>query len=133
MSSPTDAKVRPLSPHLQIYKPQLTSILSIMHRITGVGMVLGLVVFVWWLVALASGPESYANFVSCAQSTVGQLFLFGLTLGFFYHLSNGVRHLFWDAGFGLELKETYKTGRIVMAATVILTGIVWLKAYGVVL
>lgn len=133
MSSPVDAKARPLSPHLSIYRPQLTSVLSIMHRIAGVGLTLGLGVFVWWLVALASGPESYARFLGYMQTDIGQIFLFGMTIAFFYHLSNGVRHLLWDMGLFLDLPGTYKTGRIVMAATVILTAIVWLKAYGVVL
>ena len=132
MSSSADAKVaRPLSPHLSIYKPQLTSILSILHRMTGVALAFGLVIFVWWLVSLASGPESYAKFVSCAQSVAGQIVLFGLTVAFFYHLSCGIRHLLWDTGVFLEIRETYKTGRIVLAATVIMTTIVWLKAYGV--
>ncbi|MGB9153083.1 MAG: succinate dehydrogenase, cytochrome b556 subunit [Alphaproteobacteria bacterium] len=132
MSPSADAKVeRPLSPHLTIYKPQLTSVLSIFHRMTGVALACGLVIFVWWLVSLAKGPESYAGFVTCSQSIVGQVVLFGLTVAFFYHLSCGIRHLLWDTGLFLELKETYKTGRIVLAATVIMTAIVWLKAYGV--
>jgi succinate dehydrogenase / fumarate reductase cytochrome b subunit len=128
----TEAKTaRPLSPHLQIYKPQITTSLSILHRITGVGLAFGFFVLVGWLVALAGGPESYGLFTACAQSIPGKIVLFGLTLAFFYHLCNGIRHLLWDIGLYLELPEVYKTGRIVVGATVILTAIVWLKIYGV--
>ncbi len=124
---------RPLSPHLQIYKPQLTSILSILHRITGVGLCFGFIVLVGWLAALASGPESYNSFLACAHCILGQTVLFGLTVAFFYHLCCGIRHLLWDAGLYLELPEVYKTGRMVIAATGILTLLVWLKVYGVLL
>jgi succinate dehydrogenase / fumarate reductase cytochrome b subunit len=130
--SPSEAKSarppgRPLSPHLQVYRPQLTSILSILHRITGCGLSFGFIVFVAWLAALARGPEAYASFTSCADSVVGQIILFGLTVAFFYHFCNGIRHLLWDAGWGLELPEVYKTGYIVLGATAVLTAIVWLK------
>ena len=132
MSSPTEAKnARPLSPHLQVYKPQLTSILSILHRITGVGLCFGFMILVAWLAALASGPEAYKTFVSYAQSVIGQIVLFGMTVAFFYHFCNGIRHLLWDAGLFLDLPAVYKTGRIVMGATVIMTAVVWLKVWGV--
>jgi succinate dehydrogenase / fumarate reductase, cytochrome b subunit len=132
MNSTVEAKSnRPLSPHLQVYKPQLTSILSIIHRMTGVALSFGAVIFVVWLVSLASGPESYASFVGYAGSLVGQIILFGLTFSFFYHFCCGIRHLLWDAGYFLELKDVYKTGRIVVGVSLVLTLIVWLKVYGV--
>jgi succinate dehydrogenase / fumarate reductase cytochrome b subunit len=120
-----------LSPHIQIYKPQLTSALSILHRISGVVLSGGFVILTLWLVALAGGPESYATFSSNAQSLLGQIVLFGLSLAFFYHLCAGIRHLLWDAGLFLELPEVYKTGRIVIGASILLTLILWLRIYGV--
>ena len=133
MSSSDNKNARPLSPFMlgSVYRLQLTSVLSLMHRVTGVGLAVGLVILVWWLVALAGGPESYGRFLECAQSLIGQLVLAGISLAFFYHMSNGIRHLLWDAGLFLELSETYKTGRIVVAAAIVLTAIVWMKAYGV--
>jgi succinate dehydrogenase / fumarate reductase cytochrome b subunit len=131
MRSSEAKSTRPLSPHLQIYRPQLTSMLSILHRMTGVGLSFGFIVLVGWLAALANGPETYGSFVSYASSWLGQAVLFGLSAAFFYHLCNGIRHLLWDSGLSLDLPEVYKTGRIVMAATVVLTAVLWLKIYGV--
>jgi succinate dehydrogenase / fumarate reductase cytochrome b subunit len=122
-----------LSPHLQIYKPQITSVLSITHRLTGIVLSFGLIILVAWLTALASGPDAYGELLICAQSIIGQVILAGLTFAFFFHLCCGIRHLLWDAGYFLELKDVYKTGRIVIAATFVLTAIVWLKIYGVIL
>jgi len=124
---------RPLSPHLQIYKPQITSSLSILHRIAGIGLAFGLVILVSWLAAIAGGSETYASFAALAQTTIGQIILFALTLGFFAHLCFGIRHLFWDIGKYLEIKDVYKTGRIAILSALLLTAIVWLKVYGVTL
>ncbi len=118
-------KARPLSPHLQIYKPQLTTALSIFHRLSGVALCFGIVVFVGWLTALASGPDAYAGFAHYAKTCVGQIILAGISLAFFYHLCCGIRHLFWDAGKGLEIKDVYKSGRIAVAGSIILTLILW--------
>ncbi|MDR3449433.1 MAG: succinate dehydrogenase, cytochrome b556 subunit [Alphaproteobacteria bacterium] len=136
MSSPAEAKTaapkaRPLSPHLQIYKPQITTTLSILHRIAGIVLSFGILVFTVWLAALASGPESYASFTSCAQSIVGQIVLFGISLAFFFHLCSGIRHLLWDSGKFMEIEQVYRTGYIVIGASLLLTLIVWLKVYGV--
>ncbi len=132
MRSSSESKPgRPLSPHLQIYKPQITSVLSITHRITGVALAIGLAVLVAWLAAIAGGPESYATFTSYSGSILGQLILLGISFAFFFHLCLGIRHLLWDAGFFLEIKEVYKTGYIAIGAAVILTLIIWLKVYGV--
>ena len=105
--------------------------LSIMHRITGAALSGGLVILVAWLASLASGPESYATFVGYAQTIVGQIILVGLSFAFCYHLCSGIRHLLWDSGFFLDIKEVYKTGRIVVLAALLLTAIIWLKIYGV--
>lgn len=131
MSSPVRAKPRPRSPHLQIYKPQLSSVLSITHRATGVGLSLGVVLFVAWLVALAGGAESYATFVSYAQNWFGELILFGFSFAFLYHMCCGIRHLLWDAGYFLDIKDVYKTGKIMVATVLVMLAIVWLKVYGV--
>ena len=118
---------RPLSPHLQVYRPQLTSMLSITHRLTGVALAIGTFLLVWWLVAAATGPEAYATAQAAISSVIGRLLLFGWTLALFYHLCNGIRHLFWDAGYGYELKSAYASGWAVMAASVALTllALVW--------
>ena len=120
---------RPLSPHLQVYRPQLTSILSIAHRLTGVALAVGTFLFVWWLVAAASGPEAYATVQGFLGSFIGRLMLFGWTLALFYHLANGIRHLFWDAGFLLELKGAYASGWLVLLASVVLTLVAWAWGY----
>ena len=126
-----EAKARPLSPHLGIYKKQLTSGMSILHRFTGIGLTFGVVVFVAWLTALANGEEAYADFTTYAQSLVGQALLFGFTAALFYHLCNGIRHLAWDSGAGLDIKTAYKTGYAVFAVAILLTALIWLCAYGV--
>lgn len=116
---------RPLSPHLQIYRWQLTSVLSILHRATGVFLSLGAVGLVWWLFAASLGDAYFAPLQAFLGSVIGRLLLFAWTAAFFYHLANGIRHLLWDAGFGFDLKTTYATGWIVVAATVLLTGFAW--------
>jgi succinate dehydrogenase / fumarate reductase cytochrome b subunit len=121
---------RPLSPHLQIYKPQLTSGLSIFHRMTGIGLALGLPVFVAWLCALAKGADAYARFLSCAHSTVGQILLFGWSWAFFYHFWAGIRHLCWDAGFFLDIKNVYRTGWFVLGISTFSTLMTWAKILG---
>lgn len=119
---------RPLSPHLQVYKPQVTSILSISHRITGIALSVGSVFLVWQLLAAASGPDAFETFQSFAGSWIGLLVLLAWSASIFFHLANGIRHLIWDAGFGFELEETYRSGRIAVIATVALTVIAWLAA-----
>jgi succinate dehydrogenase / fumarate reductase cytochrome b subunit len=116
---------RPLSPHLQIYRWQLTSVLSIIHRATGLLLGAGTVVLVWWLVAAASGPEAYDGVEYFLGSWLGLLLLFGWTLSVFYHLCNGIRHLVWDTGHSLDLKSTYIGGWLVIGGTAALTFIAW--------
>ncbi len=119
---------RPLSPHLQIYRVQLTSLLSITHRATGIGLAVGAPVLTWWLMALATGPEAYGNFTMVFGNWLGIVFLVGWTWALFYHLANGIRHLFWDMGVGLELGPTYTSGWVVVITSVILTGACWITA-----
>ena len=116
---------RPLSPHLQVYRPQLTSVLSISHRITGIVLAGGTVVLAVWLMALAGGESSYATAVGIIGSIPGKVLCFLFTLALFYHLCNGIRHLFWDAGYGFELDTVYASGKAVLAGSVVLTLITW--------
>ena len=117
---------RPLSPHLGIYKLGYTMLLSGLHRITGCVATVGLLLFVWWLMALASGPAAYANAMKILSSPLGRFVLFGFAFSFIYHFCNGIRHLFWDAGFGFDLKDTYRSGWIVVAVSLIATVLSWI-------
>lgn len=112
---------RPLSPHLQVYKPQITSMMSIFHRITGVILAGGAVLLILWLLALARGPEAYAIAQGIVTCWVGQVVVFGWTFCFFYHLLNGLRHMVWDTGRGLSIgfatKSAYAILVLAIAAT----------------
>ncbi len=118
-------KNRPLSPHLIIYKPQLTSVMSISHRLCGIALAKGCILAAAWVIALASGPMYFAFVQAIMLSLPGQLILFGFSVAVFYHLSNGVRHLIWDTGRCLSLRGVYVSGYMVMASTLILTGGLW--------
>ncbi|MGP1397509.1 MAG: succinate dehydrogenase, cytochrome b556 subunit [Inquilinaceae bacterium] len=117
---------RPLSPHLQIYRPQITSVLSILHRATGIAMAVGTLVLVYWLLAAAAGPDSFASAQGFVGSFIGQILLFGWSFALFFHLCNGIRHLAWDAGYGFDLDVATLTGWIVVAAASVLTLIAWI-------
>ncbi len=117
---------RPMSPHLQVYRPQFTSILSIANRITGVALSAGTVLLVGQLFAAASGPNAFADFEGFIGSYFGMLILVGWSFSLYFHLANGVRHLIWDFGIGLELETAYKSGLFVLAASVGLTVLTWL-------
>lgn len=119
---------RPLSPHLQIYRPQITSILSIIHRMTGVGLTLGVVLVVWWLLAAAIGPEYFAAVDGFMTSWIGLLVLLGSTWALAYHALNGIRHLFWDMGYGYELETVDRSGIAVVIGSGVLTAFLWLIA-----
>jgi succinate dehydrogenase / fumarate reductase, cytochrome b subunit len=119
---------RPLSPHLQIYRWQLTSMLSILHRMTGIALAVGAILLVAWLGSAADGPEPYAKMQWFLGSWIGLLLLFGWSVALFYHLCNGIRHLVWDTGHGLDLKSVYASGWAVLAATAALTVIAWTAA-----
>lgn len=112
---------RPISPHLQVYRWQITMALSILHRVTGVGLGLGLLLITWWLVAAASGPEYFDLVQGVMTSIFGRLILFGFTLALFLHMCNGIRHLFWDAGYGFEIDSARKSSWLVVAGAIGLT------------
>ena len=116
---------RPLSPHLQVYRWQLTSVLSILHRATGVALSLGTILLVCWLVAAAEGPEAYLGMQNFVGSWLGLLLLFGWSVALFYHLCNGIRHLWWDTGRGLDLRSVYAGGWAVLGVTAVLTVLAW--------
>jgi succinate dehydrogenase / fumarate reductase, cytochrome b subunit len=120
---------RPLSPHLQVYRPQLTSVLSILFRIMGVATSVGSIVLIWWLAAAASGAEYFELVQSFLGSWFGRLLLFGWTFALVFHLCNGIRHLYWDAGKGLELETAYASGKAVIVFSVIITLGLWGLAY----
>ncbi|HWJ35527.1 MAG TPA: succinate dehydrogenase, cytochrome b556 subunit [Steroidobacteraceae bacterium] len=103
-------RARPLSPHLQIYRWQIGNTLSIMHRATGVALALGLVALAYWLMSLAGGEDTYGTAMHVFSSPLGWLVLLGWTFSFLYHLLNGVRHLFWDAGYGFERTSRHASG-----------------------
>ncbi len=121
---------RPLSPHLQVYRFEWTMAYSITHRITGVGLSVGALLLVWWLMALASGPDAFATVQAFIGSWIGRLLLFGWTWALFYHLANGIRHMMWDIGWGFELKTAAFTGHIVAVSSVVLTLLAWIIGYG---
>lgn len=115
------AQQRPLSPHLQVYKPQLTSILSIVHRGTGVLLSFAAFILAAWLISIAGGGDSFAQFNAYAGSLPGKLALFVVTAALAYHLFNGIRHLLWDIGWGFELPRAYASGWIVIALALVVT------------
>lgn len=120
---------RPLSPHLQIYRLPLTALTSISHRISGVMLLVGSLVLVYWLVALAGGPVSHEQASAVLGNWFVQLLMFVWTFALFYHLSNGIRHLFWDAGYGFELDIAHKSGIAAVAAAGVLTVVAWIIAW----
>ena len=121
-------RARPLSPHLQIYRKQITSVMSILHRISGIVLSFGAFVLVWWLLAVAQGGDAYARAAECLASPFGLLALFGFSLALVYHLLNGIRHLLWDAGWGFQIPQVYKSGYTVIALTVVFTAAIWFFA-----
>ncbi len=120
---------RPLSPHLQIYRPQLPMVLSITHRATGIALLVGTLVLVYWLLAAASGAEAYASAQQLLGSWFGRLVLLGFSFALFFHLCNGIRHLFWDVGLGFELKTAYASGSAVVIVSIAMTVLAWSLAY----
>lgn len=121
---------RPLSPDLQIYRPQLTSVLSITHRLTGVALSVGSPLLVCWLIAAAMGPQAYSTLHVFLASWLGLALLLGWTFSLFFHLCNGIRHLFWDAGHGFDLQTIYASGWAVVAISITLTLSAWIISFG---
>lgn len=124
-------QARPLSPHIQVYRPQMTSLLSISHRVTGVGLGVGSLFIVAWLLALAAGPQPFAAMQAFFGGWVGRILMVGWSFSVCFHLANGIRHLFWDAGLGFSLSTTYASGWSVIAVAILLTIAAWAAAYAV--
>ena len=124
----TSQRARPLSPHLQIYKPMLTMMMSIVHRITGAELYFGALLLAWWLIAAASGPNAYASFEWFMSTLIGRVILFGYTWALMHHMLGGIRHLIWDTVHGFELRSIYISGWSVVAASMVLTVVAWLAS-----
>jgi len=122
---------RPLSPHLQVYRWQITNTLSILHRLTGVALGVGTLLMAYWLIAIAAGPEAFATAQGLVGSIAGRVILLGFTFALAFHFSNGIRHLFWDSGRGFELSTVHTSGWIVVVASAVLTLATWILGYAV--
>jgi succinate dehydrogenase / fumarate reductase cytochrome b subunit len=122
---------RPLSPHLQIYRPAFSMVMSIMHRITGAALYLGTLLVAWWLIAAATGPEAYATVSAVMNSFLGRLVLLGYTWALLHHMLGGVRHLIWDTGRGYGVKERDLLAKGTLAGSLALTLVVWAIGFAV--
>lgn len=120
---------RPMSPHLQVYKLPLTAVLSVLHRGTGAALGFGSILLVLTLMSAAAGADSYATMHGILSSFLGQLVLFGFTGALYYHFCNGIRHLWWDMGKGLELEDAAESGKMVIGGAVALTLITWIVSF----
>jgi succinate dehydrogenase / fumarate reductase cytochrome b subunit len=125
MTAPAKPVVRPLSPHLQIYRLPLAALISITHRITGVGLALGTLLLTYWVTAAASGPAAYGRAMGFIGSWFGMLLLLGFSIALFFHLCNGIRHLVWDTGRSFDLKDTARGNVCVIVGTIVLTLGAW--------
>ena len=114
---------RPLSPHLQVYRPQITSVLSIFHRMTGVALSAGVIFLVYWLVALSAGPATYQQAISILATSWLKFCYVGWSFCFFYHFANGIRHLVWDVGIGYEMKQINVSGWLVLVVSLVATAV----------
>jgi succinate dehydrogenase / fumarate reductase cytochrome b subunit len=117
---------RPLSPHLQIYRPMLTMMMSIVHRITGFGLYFGTLILAWWFLAAASGPNGYAKFEWFAGSIIGRLILFGYTWALIHHMLGGIRHLIWDTGHGFGPVERERFAAANLIGSIAITVLLWI-------
>ena len=120
---------RPLSPHLLIYKPMLTMLMSIAHRITGFGLYFGTLLLAWWLLAAASGPNAYAGIGSFMSSFIGRIVLFGYTWALMHHMLGGIRHLMWDTGHGFGEHEREWLAIATIVGSIGLTIVIWIVGY----
>ncbi len=127
----TTPKARPLSPHLSVYKPIPTMVMSILHRFTGAALYFGTILLAWWLVAAASGPAYFEWTNSFFGSFLGRLILFGYTWALIHHMLGGLRHLVWDTGRGLEKETADKIAYATIIASVLLTFVFWAIGYAV--
>lgn len=123
--------IRPLSPHLQIYRWTWTMAMSVFHRATGIALYAGTVLVVWWLVALASGPGPYATVQWVMNSILGRLVLIGYTWALFHHMLGGIRHFIWDTGAGFERAARMSLARFTLFGSLALTVVFWAIAFAV--
>jgi succinate dehydrogenase / fumarate reductase cytochrome b subunit len=130
-AAPLTATVRPMSPFMlgQYYRFQITSLLSITHRLTGVALALGTLFIAAWVMSAATGAASYGGFSYYAHSIIGRLLMVGFSWALMFHLCNGIRHLVWDSGSAFELKSVYLGGYIVAVLSFVLTALAWTAAY----
>jgi succinate dehydrogenase / fumarate reductase cytochrome b subunit len=129
--SETKNAARPLSPHLQIYRPMLTMTMSIVHRITGIALYAGVLLLVWWLTAAATSDEYFNVVQGFFGHWFGRIVLFGFTWALIHHSLGGIRHLIWDMGLGFELPSVERGAQIVLAGGIIITILLWVIGYGV--
>lgn len=129
MSKDAKTRARPISPHLQIYKPIPTMVMSITHRITGGALYFGMLLVAWWLIAAASGPDYFDWLNGIYGSFLGRLILFGFTFALIHHLLGGIKHLFWDMGHGFDKDFATRVARMQPIASAVLTLVVWIIGY----
>ena len=122
---------RPLSPHLQVYRPQITSMMSILHRLTGVALIAVAILLTYWIAAATYGPEAFDRAQGVLGSWFGRLVLFGMSVSLFYHLGNGIRHMAWDIGWGYEMQTLTLTGWASLVFTLVMTLLTFLAGYWV--
>ena len=128
-TAPKVLRTRPLSPHLEIYRFTITMMMSIAHRITGVGLYIGVLLLAWFLIALSTDASNFAVFSGFIHSIIGRLILFGFTWALFHHMLGGVRHLIWDAGYGLDAPARDQLSWAGLIGGFVLTLIVWIIGY----
>ena len=128
--SPMEDK-RPLSPHLQVYRWQISMLLSILHRASGTALGIGTILLAYWIISIAMGPEVFSDTQWFLGSILGRIILFGFTAALVLHFLNGIRHLFWDAGYGFELSTSKISGWLVFILTIVLTILVWVLGYNI--
>ena len=119
----------PLSPHLQVYKMPLAAMLSITHRFTGIFLSLAALALCCWLLAVAGGENAYDTFMNQARAWYGQVLILGFVFSLYYHLCNGIRHLFWDAGKGLDIETTNRSGYAVIFVSILLSALTFIAGY----
>ncbi len=129
ISNTPPRRPRPLSPHLQVYRPMLTMMMSIAHRITGVALYAGTLLLAWYLIAAASGEQAFATAAWFLNSPLGLLILFGFTWALFHHLLGGIRHFIWDAGFGMDHPEREILAQATLGGAILLTILVWVAGF----
>ena len=122
---------RPLSPHLQIYRPMLTMMMSIAHRISGASLAVGFTLLTWWLVAISMGPEAYACVAAFFGSLIGRALLLLFTWALIHHMLGGIRHLIWDTGAGFSRTSIEVLAWLTITGSIVLTILVWVVGYGI--